>query len=155
ADPTDDGLLLRGGMLAQARDWLARRRDDLSPAELGYIEASLALRRRTEEEQEAARQAEIRRQQELAEAAGKLANEQRRRARIAGFGGVLAFTIAVLAIIAGYEFYLAQYRADQERDKARVQLLTMQARRAEAQAYSPDGIELGGALALESIWFSH
>ena len=38
---------------------------------------------RAEEEKEAARQAEIKRQQELAEAAGKLADEQRRRARIA------------------------------------------------------------------------
>jgi hypothetical protein len=154
ADPSDDGPLLRGGMLVQAREWLARRRDDLNQAELRYTEASLALRRRAEEDREAARQAEIRRQQELTDAAVKLANEQRRRARIAGFGGVLAFTLAVLAIIAGYEFYLAQQRADQERDKARVQLLAMQARRAEAQAYSRDVIELGGALALESIWFS-
>jgi hypothetical protein len=40
-------------MLAQARDWLARRRDDLSPAEEGYIEASIALRRRAEEERAA------------------------------------------------------------------------------------------------------
>src|SRR5262249_18535564 len=40
--------------------------------------------------------------------------------------------------------------AQVQRDKARAQLLAMQARRAEAQAYSPEGIELGGALALES-----
>jgi fido (protein-threonine AMPylation protein) len=60
-------------MLAPARDWLARRGDDLSPAERGYIDASVALQRRAEEEREAARQAEIRHQQELAEAAGKLA----------------------------------------------------------------------------------
>jgi hypothetical protein len=111
-DPSDEGPLLRGGMLAQARDWLAQRRDDLSPAENGYIVASLALQRRAEEEQEAARQAEIRRQQELAEAAVKLADE---------------------------------------RDRARAQLLAMQARRAEAQAHTPNLVELGGALALESI----
>jgi WD40 repeat protein len=42
ADPTDEGTFLRGGMLAQATDWFARRRDDLSPAEGGYIEASIA-----------------------------------------------------------------------------------------------------------------
>src|SRR6516162_8964194 len=40
ADPSDDGPLLRSGMLAQARDWLARRRDDLSATEQSYIEAS-------------------------------------------------------------------------------------------------------------------
>jgi formylglycine-generating enzyme required for sulfatase activity len=54
ANPTDEGPLLRGGMLAQATDWLARRRDDLSPKERAYIEASVALSRRVEEEKEAA-----------------------------------------------------------------------------------------------------
>src|SRR5262249_39949901 len=29
--PTDEGPLLRGGMLIQAKEWLASRRDDLSP----------------------------------------------------------------------------------------------------------------------------
>ena len=41
ADPTDEGPLLRGGMLAQGTDWLSRRREDLSPTEQSYIEASL------------------------------------------------------------------------------------------------------------------
>jgi hypothetical protein len=44
SDPSDDGPLLRGGMLAQAADWLAHRPDDLSPAEQGFIEASLTAR---------------------------------------------------------------------------------------------------------------
>jgi signal transduction histidine kinase len=73
-DPSDDGLLLRGGMLAQALDWLARRYDDLSPLEQGYIEASLALQQRAEEEREAA-------QREKQEA---LAREEARLAEIAG-----------------------------------------------------------------------
>src|SRR6516165_2539246 len=147
SEPSDDGPLLRGSMLAQARDWLARRRDELSPAELNYIEASLALQQRAEEDREAARQAEIRRQQELGEAAVKLANEQRRRARIAVLGGIVATMLAIIAVIAGYEFYAARQRADEnakaadvasnrarsERDRAQIQLLAMQARRAEAQ----------------------
>ena len=83
ANPDDEGPLLRGGMLAQAAEWLARRGDDLSEKERAYIEASVALRQRLEAEKEAARQAEIRRQQELAEAAQKLADEQRERARTA------------------------------------------------------------------------
>jgi hypothetical protein len=99
ADPTDDGPLLRGGMLAQATDWLARRRDDLSPTELDYIEASIALSQREEEEREAARQAEIRRQQELAAASAMLAIEQRRRAKTAVVGAIAAL---LLAAFAGY-----------------------------------------------------
>jgi hypothetical protein len=148
ADPSDDAPLLRGGMLAQAREWLARRRDDLSPAEGGYIEASLALQRREEEEREVARQAEIGRQQELAQAAVKLANEQRRRAKIAVVGVVVALVLAAFAMVAGYEAFTAKKEADEnanaaqvERDKARMQLLAMQARRADAEATSPDGIE--------------
>ncbi len=150
-EPSDDGPLLRGSMLAQARDWLARRRDDLSPAELRYIEASLALQQRAEEEREAARQAEIRRQQELAEAAVKLAAEQRRRAMIAATGGITAFTFAFVAVLFGHEARMAQQRADDNARAARTELLAMQARRAEAQASASDVIELGGALALESM----
>ena len=172
ADPSDDGPLLRGGMLAQARDWLARRHDDLNQAELGYIEASLLLQRRAEEDREAARQAEIARQRELAEAAVKLANEQRRRAKIAALSGIVAFVLAVAAIIAGYKAFTAKNQADRnasaaesattraevaakqaqaERDIARIQLLAMQARRAAVEADKPDGIERAGALALGSI----
>jgi hypothetical protein len=157
-DPYDDGPLLRGGMLAQAKDWLDRRRADLGPAELGYIEASLALQQRAEHERDAARQAEIRRQQELAEAAVKLAAEQRQRARVALHALVIIFALAVSASIAGLEFYAARQRAHEnavaaqvERDKARAELLAMQARRAEAQEHSSDLIELGGALALEAM----
>jgi pSer/pThr/pTyr-binding forkhead associated (FHA) protein/energy-coupling factor transporter ATP-binding protein EcfA2 len=41
ADPKDHGSLLRGGMLAQAREWLDTRGDDLSDAERSYIETSI------------------------------------------------------------------------------------------------------------------
>ncbi|REG49035.1 hypothetical protein B0G80_5358 [Paraburkholderia sp. BL6669N2] len=124
-DPSDDGPLLRGGMLAQARDWLARRRDDLSTAEKCYIEASLALQEQVEGERETARQAEIGRQRELTEAADKVANEQRRRARAWKVGGLAAFVLAAVAVFTGYEAFMAKKRADlaaiqalQERDLA-------------------------------------
>jgi WD40 repeat protein len=110
ADPADDGPLLRGGMLAQARDWLARRRDDLSAAEQSFIEASLELQRRTEEQRETTRQAEIGRQQELTEAAVKLALEQRRRARVAIAGVIILF---LLAGFGGYQAYRANRSAEQ------------------------------------------
>jgi len=41
ATPADKGILLRGGMLAQAREWLDTRGDDLSDAERSFIEASI------------------------------------------------------------------------------------------------------------------
>ena len=54
--------------------------------------------------EEAARQAEIRRQQELAEAAVKLATERRRWARVAVFGVIRAL---LLAAFGGYEAVIA------------------------------------------------
>jgi WD40 repeat protein len=99
-DPSDEGALLRGSMLAQAEDWIDRRGEDLSLVERSFIEASIALRRRAELEKEAARQAEIKRQQELAEAARSISIEQRRRARVAVAGVIVAI---LLATFGGYE----------------------------------------------------
>ena len=137
-NPSDDGPLLRGGMLAQARDWLAQRRDDLNPTEQGYIEASVTLQ-----------QQELRREQELAGAI-KLAEEQRRRARIAMVGGTVSFVFAVIAMLAGYLAYIAERRAQFESVTARVLQLAMQAR-TDAELNTPDEIERAGALALTSI----
>ena len=77
AGPADEGLLLRGGMLDQATDWLAWHRDDLSPAELGFIEASIALRQQEKE----ARQAALRQEQELSATRNQLTAERQRRAK--------------------------------------------------------------------------
>jgi hypothetical protein len=125
AHPDDEGPLLRGSMLVQATEWLATRRDDLSQKERDFIEASVALRQRTEAEREAARQAEIKRQQELAEAAMKLANEQRRRAKIAfwlgGVAGAAAIVAIALAVFAASERTKAVQAtaiAENERNKA-------------------------------------
>ena len=59
-------------MLAQGTDWLSRRREDLSPTEQSYIEASLTLSQRAKKEKEAARQAEIRDAQALVAANRRL-----------------------------------------------------------------------------------
>jgi hypothetical protein len=83
ADREDEGPLLRGGMLAQAAEWFGKRREDLNQKERDFVEASIALRRKEEADREAAQKAEIKRQQELAEAAVQLANEQRQRATTA------------------------------------------------------------------------
>jgi tetratricopeptide (TPR) repeat protein len=42
----DDGFLLRGSLLDEARLWLTRRSNDLTPAEKDFINASLNLHRR-------------------------------------------------------------------------------------------------------------
>jgi WD40 repeat protein len=66
ADPADEGALLRGGVLAQAEDWLDKQRDELSPTEIDFIEASLALRDREARAKEAAQRAELDRQRQVA-----------------------------------------------------------------------------------------
>ena len=74
------------------------------------------------------------------------AREQRRRFVL---GGAL-FAAFVVAVVAGFA-WLQKNEAQIKRDKAAMQLLAMQARRADAEAYAPDDIERAGALALESI----
>lgn len=98
-EPGDDGPLLRGGMLAQAADWLAKRRDDLSPEERDFVEAGIALHRCEEEAKEAVRRTELTREQERADIAAKLADEQRRRARGARMFGFAASAVAAIAFV--------------------------------------------------------
>jgi hypothetical protein len=133
-------------MLAQARDWLARHRDDLSPQERGYVEVSLALRQREEAEREAARQAEIQRPREMAEAARNLAREQGRRAKIAVVGVIVALLLAAFAGWKTLEANTAKGRADEAATQARIQ------RKADTEATSADDVEHAGALALESLY---
>jgi hypothetical protein len=94
ADPTDEGPLLRGRTLAQATDWLAKRRDDLSQKERADIEASVALNARLEAEKAAARQAEVKSQQELAKA---LAQAHQVRPVKAAVGVLIALIVVGLA----------------------------------------------------------
>jgi len=57
ANPADEGTLLRGSMLAQAKDWLDKRRDDLSISELAFIKSSVTA---SELQQKKARRAVMR-----------------------------------------------------------------------------------------------
>jgi WD40 repeat protein len=72
----------------------------------------------------------------------------RRRIRFGGAAAVF-FVVAISAVIAGWQAKLAQ----NQRDKARAELLATQARRA-TEAGTPDDIGRAGALALESIWIA-
>ena len=44
ANPGDEGTLLRGGPLAVAEDWLARREGEFNEEEKAFVAASVALR---------------------------------------------------------------------------------------------------------------
>ncbi len=89
------------------------------------------------------------------------ARERRRRL----FLGVAVMVALLFAVVAGLALWqwkaatnqkqladTAKQQADTERDKARIQLLAMQARKADTEAKSSaDDIERAGALALESL----
>ena len=99
--------------------WAARYQAGFTAA-MDFLDESLALGQREEAEREAARQAEIRRQQELAAAAVKLATEQRRRARVAVVGVIVALLLAAFG----------KYEADKANEENAV------AHRAEVRAVS-------------------
>jgi WD40 repeat protein len=73
---TDEGTLLRGGPLAVAEDWLAKRGNDLNQEEKAFVVASVALRdveKLRAEEDLQARQAQLK---EVADAQEKTAHAQ-------------------------------------------------------------------------------
>ncbi len=86
----DEGALLRGAPLIQAKEWLNKRRMDLSKMEIDFIQASLDLNQKEQ-----------------------LRRERRRRQTIIGLASGLVITI-ILAIIAGWQWK----RAENERDLA-------------------------------------
>ena len=94
----DEGALLRGAPLVEAESWLAERAADLSQAEGEFIQTSIELRQRREQEQEAQRRRELEAAQELAETQARATASLRKRALLlAGVGGVAV----ILAIVAG------------------------------------------------------
>jgi WD40 repeat protein len=115
----DEGPLLRGGMLAQAAEWVARRGDDLAPDERRYVEACLALHEREERAKAQAVETELRRQQELA-------NAQRGRARVARIFSLVAGSVAICAVILAILFMFERgqaTRAEADANKALVRSL--------------------------------
>jgi len=80
---------------------------------------------------------------------------QRQRARWL-VSGVILLLLALLGTAVTFWSSAREQRAQAEvqRDKARTQLLAIQARRASRTTQSPDQFMLAGALALESIWLA-
>jgi hypothetical protein len=121
------GALLSGLKLHRAREWLAARAHQLLAKERAFIQASI----------------------QSAEADERRKARSRRYITIGSFAA--AVVLAGLAVIAKGQ----TNKAKVERDKARMEVLAIQARRVDAKAYRPDDIAFAGALALESIQLAH
>jgi hypothetical protein len=80
--------------------------------------------------------------------------QERQRRRLLLLTGL----ISVALVVVGYLGWLANEQrkeAQLQRDIARAELLATQARRVQAQVYSSDVIDLGGALAVEAMEMAH
>jgi WD40 repeat protein/ABC-type oligopeptide transport system ATPase subunit len=156
ADPQDDGPLLRGGMLAQATEWLAKRRDDLSQKERDFIEASIALRQRVEAEKAAVLAREHARLAEIE--AGQVRTARIQRIAMGALAGVGLLVLAMLANVLWqqhdtdrrealvYTSLAAQAMNDEQFDRAmRFALQAYPARG--AMPWAPFSTELEGKLA--------
>ena len=75
-DPSDDGPLLRGGILVQAREWLAGRADDLSAHETAFIQTSIALKQAEDDREVAERERDIQIQKQLARSSAERARAE-------------------------------------------------------------------------------
>src|SRR5215510_12449630 len=64
----DEDLLYRGTRLVQAQEWRERYEAELNPLEREFLDASIALRQRSEEEKREQQQRELQAAQKLAEA---------------------------------------------------------------------------------------
>ena len=101
----DPGELYRGARLAQAVEWASGHADALNALEREFLEASRAMAEREAAEREAQRQRELDAARKLAEAESRRAEEQAHaagqlRRRAVALAGVLALAI-VAAIAAG------------------------------------------------------
>jgi hypothetical protein len=92
ADPTDEGVLLRGASLGVAEEWLARRGDEINQQEAAFVAASVAMRSR----EEAAVKAAIEQSKQVVATTQQLFAERRRRALFQIISTVLLLVIFVL-----------------------------------------------------------
>ena len=100
----DNDLLYRGARLIQAHEWRARHEVELNPLEREFLDASIVLKQRLEEQEREQQQRELEAAQKLAEAERRRAEEQikaRRRQRYFSYGlAVLALVTGVIAAVA-------------------------------------------------------
>lgn len=124
----DEGALLRGVPLAQAEGWFVIREEELSPVEKEFIQASISLRERRQNEHEAQQQRQ-------------LAAERRARRFLGLLAGVLAVATLISVLMVNYS--LKQQRQAQV---AYSQSMAANAR----EALNDHSTLLGLSLALEA-----
>ena len=95
AHPSDDGTMLRGGTLAVADEWVARRGNDLATDEKAFVAKSIELRDAEKRRAEAELEEKEARLREVAKAQEKTEQVQRRRQRAQAFVGILLAAMAV------------------------------------------------------------
>jgi WD40 repeat protein/DNA-binding SARP family transcriptional activator len=126
-----EGALLRGTLLAQARQWLDERRDEMGPAEREFVEASIALQERQQAERRAQQQKEL-------QTAWQLAQSERRRRN------VLLVLVGVLVVGAAVALTLAVYANAQRHEALQAYSVSLAAHAQQAM----DELDTGTALAL-------
>src|SRR5215472_14273587 len=142
ANPADKtGTLLTGLKLSRMRAWLAARPQDLTPQERDFGQASIA--HADADERRKARQRRIITRGSIAAAVvlACFAVGAGWQSKIANDANVEAQHQTQLATQAKVQAEKNAKQAEFERNKAQVQLLAMQARRADADATTPDDIE--------------
>ncbi|MCI0575684.1 MAG: WD40 repeat domain-containing protein [Chloroflexi bacterium] len=149
----DEGALLRGAPLAEAREWLARREADLSLVDQGFIRESLTLREREMVEQEARRQRELAAAQQLAAVQQQQADEQRQtNARLRRWVRLSTIAFCMAAILVVVALLLAQesrrYAAWAQQQSRLAYARELAARSAEAL---PRDADLGLSLAVQAV----
>ncbi|UCC89741.1 MAG: protein kinase [Anaerolineales bacterium] len=144
----DEGALLRGAPLAEAENWLNRRRSDLNQTEREFIQASLTLRER----ESAEREAQLRRELETAK---KLTETEKRAARRLRWLAVgLAVFLLVAASLTIFAFnQRAEAEANQSEAESNLALSESQRLAAEANTImqSDGNVELAALLSLRAM----
>jgi WD40 repeat protein/energy-coupling factor transporter ATP-binding protein EcfA2 len=144
ASPSDPGTLLRGGPLAVAEEWAARRGDDLNVDEKAYIARSIELRdaeRQNAEEELREKQAQLQQmagaqreteqaQRRTAEAQATTSRAQRRARR-----AILAVGVVTTVLLVAGGLFLSRVQRDaKELGEEQSQLTSQQDQLAKAQS---------------------
>jgi hypothetical protein len=104
----DDDLLYRGARLIQAQEWRERHETELNPLEREFLDASMVMKQRVEEEK---------RLHEAESERMKLLLERRKRERIFGVT-VFVFGLTILIAIAALSYGINQRRQLAEKNAA-------------------------------------
>ncbi len=158
----DNDLLYRGARLVQAQEWRERNELEFNPVEREFMDASMALKQRLEQQEKERQQRELDTARKLAETERQRADVEsraRRRQRFftIGLGGLLLL-VGVIAVLAVSERHVAvseRQNAIVQQRKAEEQLHLAVARQLETfarQALDEKGdVVLSVLLSVESL----